>query len=73
MRSRAAAEMETPSHPSTSKKAPEKALEDIQGKTQEGTQETARELMTEQRQHEEHLQETMHQRAASDIGSSVTR
>jgi HSP20 family protein len=81
MRSRAAAEMEMPSHPSTpenaSENAPENvsenALEDIQGKTQAGTQEAARELMTEQRQHEEHLQETMHQRAASDIGSSVTR
>lgn len=32
----------------------------------------ARELMAEQRQHDEHLQETMHQRIAN-IGSSSVR
>jgi HSP20 family protein len=77
MRSRAVAEMEMPSNPSTPENAPENTpentSEDIPGKTQAGTQETARELMTEQRQHEEHLQETMHQRSASDMGSSATR
>jgi HSP20 family protein len=33
-------------------------------------QEAAREAMTKERQHQEHLQDTMHTRAAAEVGTN---
>ncbi|PLZ79734.1 heat-shock protein Hsp20, partial [Fischerella thermalis WC217] len=35
-----------------------------------GVQEAAREAMTKERQHQEHLQDTMHTRAAAEVGAN---
>jgi HSP20 family protein len=47
-----------------------RATADLKASSNTDTQAEARELMVKQRQHEEHLQETMHQRAANDISTS---
>ncbi|NJL42200.1 MAG: hypothetical protein HC899_40410 [Leptolyngbyaceae cyanobacterium SM1_4_3] len=48
-----------------------RAAAELKTPSSTATQAEARESMVEQHQHEEHLQETMRQRAADNLGSTV--